>query len=310
VHCGWIGGDMLQPGIDTFVANPDQFDVVHPIWFTLDDGGNPLPNQLVDNAQVIATAKAHQVGLVPLVWMGTVANVRTILASPQSIAAHVQQLVGLVTSHGYDGIDLDYEALWTAADRAPFSSLIAQTADALHALGKVLSLAVPAIDNGNTGNGYDYALLGQKADVVHIMGYDFHPLGAPHLGPLAPKGWIEAVTARVEQLGVAQHFVLGLANYGVGNGWYTSAGESVTLCGGTYATATDHMLTCSLANQPWEAGRAPHCTSSKGELWFEDAASVGEKALLAKNHGLRGIAYYTMGNEPPGYLAAINAIFP
>jgi hypothetical protein len=139
------------------------------------------------------------------------------------------------------------------------------------------------------------------------MGYDFHALGG-HLGPLAPIGWLEAVGARVEQLGVGGKFLLGVGNYALGDGWYTSSGDAVTLCGAGYPTTTTHMQTCSYGHQ--DPGVAPHCNSAKGELWFEDAASMAEKAQLAKRHGLKGIAYYTLGAEPPGWTAAINAAFP
>jgi spore germination protein YaaH len=54
----------------------------------------------------------------------------------------------LVIQHGYDGIELDYEHLWSNRDRAPFTALVAAVGQALHAQNKVLTLAVPALDRG------------------------------------------------------------------------------------------------------------------------------------------------------------------
>jgi spore germination protein YaaH len=57
-------------------------------------------------------------------------------------------------------------------------------------------------------------------------------------------------------------------------------------------------------------GIAPHCTTAKGDLWFEDGASIAEKAQTAKTHSLRGVSYYTLGGEPPGLFDGLRAAYP
>jgi spore germination protein YaaH len=218
--------------------------------------------------------------------------------------------VNLAVSHNYDGIELDYEHLWSGSDRPGYTALVTALAAGLHAQGKELSLAVPAIAVDTNTDAYDYGALVKTAgaDIVHLMGYDFHGLGSSHMGPLAPIGWIDAVAARVQALGVQNNYLLGVANYGVGSGWYDNLANVITMCGAGYPTTTDHMLTCSFGI--YTAGVSPHCTTSKGDVWFEDAASIAEKAQTAKAHQLRGIAYYTLGGEAPGMLDAIRASYP
>ena len=246
----------------------------------------------------------------PLVYGGDDATmIRSVIASPASIAAHVQVLVNLAVSHHYDGIELDYEHLWSGSDRPGYTQLATQLAAALHAQGKELSLAVPAIDIDYGIDGYDYnALVAGGVDVLHLMGYDFHGDFSDHLGPLAPLGWIDAVNQRVQTAGIASHFILGIGNYGVGLGWYANSGDAISMCGAGYPTTTNHMLTCPYG--VYTAGRSPHCTTSKGDIWFEDAASMTEKANSAKAHGLRGVAYYNLGGEAPGLFTALRAVYP
>jgi spore germination protein YaaH len=308
-RCAWIGADTFAAGKAAFLANPDWFDAIHPVWFTLTPDGTPRTiTSIADDAELVAAARAHGVKLIPLVDGNTDSYMRTAMASPASIAAHAQLLAGLAQQHGYDGLEMDYEHLWLAADRATYPALVAAVAAALHAEGKVLTLAVPALTDGNINNGYDYASLQQSADVIHLMGYDFHYLGADHLGPIAPRGWIEGVVAYVQSLGTPARYSLGIANYGVGMGWYTSGADAVARClPGTYATATTHMSVCPFGH--WDAGMAPHCTTAQGDVWFEDAASAGEKAKLAQAHGLGGVAYYTLGDEPAGFLDALAASY-
>ncbi|HZS38349.1 MAG TPA: glycosyl hydrolase family 18 protein [Polyangia bacterium] len=308
-RCGWIGADTAAAGTAAFVANADYFDAVHPKWFTLNPDGTPRAIAFTDDATVTDTARTHHVLLIPLIDSDTPDYLRTILSSPQNIQAHAQALAQLAAQHNYDGLELDYEHLWSAADRAPFLALVAAASAALHAEGKVLTLALPAMDHDDGNNAYDYTQLQNSADVMHLMAYDFHYLGGDHLGPLAPKGWVAAVVARVASLGQPGKFVLGVANDGIGNGWYGSTADVIARCqSGTYSTVTDHMQTCSYG--PREAGVSPHCTTSQGDAWFEDASSVGEKVGLAKAQGFGGIGYWTLGGEPGGFFDAIKAAYP
>lgn len=310
-HCGWMNDD-INLGKATFMANLDYFDAIHPFWWSLNADGTVKATSWTDDADVTSAAKAHAIKLMPLIYGGDdVSAIRSVIGNPTVMAAHVQTLAALVTSHNYDGLEIDYEHLWASTDRAGYTALVTQLATALHAAGKELSLAVPAIAVDNGQNGYDFAaLVTAGADVVHLMGYDFHGTTTDHLGPLAPLGWIDAVAARVESLGVADHYLLGIGNYGVGSGWYANSADATSMCGGAgaYATTTNHMLTCPYG--VYTAGTSPHCTTPKGDIWFEDATSAGEKAQTAKTHGLRGLAYYSLGGEPAGWFAALRAAYP
>ena len=66
-------------------------------------------------------------------------------------AAHVAALVDLVTANGFDGIDLDYEAMnfgGTATDKASarngFVTLVRELGAALDRQGRLLSVTVGA----------------------------------------------------------------------------------------------------------------------------------------------------------------------
>ncbi|HEX9325837.1 MAG TPA: hypothetical protein VF915_04925, partial [Reyranella sp.] len=132
--------------------------------------------------------------------------------------------------------------------------------------------------------------------------------GGDHLGPIAPKGWINDVVTYVQSLGAPERYSLGIANYGIGAGWYTSSKDAMARCnGGSYTSSTDHMASCPLGHG--DAGLSPHCETAQGTVWFEDAASAGEKAALAKAHGLGGVAYYTLGDEPTGFFDALAASY-
>ena len=164
-------------------------------------------------------------------------------------AQHAAVITDLVVKHGWDGVELDYEHLWSAADRAPYVALVKG--------GAAAARAGQGADAGAAGDGadhkdaaYDYAQFQDDADVMHLMAYDYHYYGGDHLGPIAPKGWVNDVVTRVKSLGHPEKYTLGLANYGIAGGWYTNAKDAAARCmGGAHSMATDHMATCPMGHQ-------------------------------------------------------------
>jgi len=305
-RCGWIGADTFDAGKKSFLANPDYYDAIHPKWGTLNaDGSVKVLSPFADDADIMSTAKQHSVKVIPLIDADDVSYIRNVMTNP---APHAETITNLVVQHGWDGVELDYEHLWSAADRAPYVALVKAVAASLHAQHKLLTLALPAMDADHKDAAYDYAQFQDDVDVMHLMAYDFHYYGGDHIGPLAPKGWVNDVVNRVKSLGHPEKYTLGLANYGIAGGWYTNAKDAAARCnGGAHAMTTDHMATCPIGHQ--DAGLSPHCTTAQGDVWFEDVQSMSEKAQLAKAAGFGGVGYWTMGDEFDGFYDAMKGIF-
>jgi spore germination protein YaaH len=91
------------------------------------------------------------------------------LANPGIRQAHKNNLVALAVGQGYAGIDLDYRGV-SADWRDTYSEFVADVADALHAQGKTLSVAVevpsPTGGGGWDTRGYDWHALGRSADIM------------------------------------------------------------------------------------------------------------------------------------------------
>ena len=178
-------------GTASVLSNPRTFSEMSPWMYGLDSSGRIVPQYAPAQAAMVnaqlARLRADRIPLVP-----TLANVvqgqwvyrpliTDILHNPQVRARHVAAIVALVQRQGYAGIDIDYEDL-LASDRSAFTAFITQLADALHAKGKVLSVDLFAKP---TSRGYDqrnlaqdYQAIGQVADQVRLMGYDYHWAGS------------------------------------------------------------------------------------------------------------------------------------
>jgi spore germination protein YaaH len=306
-RCGWIDDPVAEA---SFVANAAQFNAIHPKWWTLDaDAVTPDAAGHPDLASIVAAAQANNVRLLPLIDAADTSVLRNMINSPSLRAQHVANLVKLVHDHGYAGLDIDYEHLWNIADRPGYTAFMQALSTAFHAQGYELSMAITPVVQDDMNNGYDYNALAAACDTLHMMGYDFHWVGGSHLGPLAPLGWIDQSFAFAQTTGHGDRFMLGLANYAIGDNYFTSALDAASQCTSPPATTTTHMATCPYGN--FDAGRALSCpTANHGTLWFEDVASMEQKIQAALKHGSRGVTYWTLGNELPGYFAMVKSYYP
>ncbi|CAM3072000.1 glycosyl hydrolase family 18 protein [Prescottella defluvii] len=211
---------------------------------------------------------------------------------------HVEALTDLVTTHGFDGIQIDYEDL-SAADRDDFSTFVGDLGTALHRIGRVLDVAVHAKPTdagyGQHNEAQDYAAIAAGADRVIVMAYDRH-WATSTAGPIAPYDWVEEVVRYAVTRIPREKLVLGVGLYGYD--WVGSAGTPLTWT---------EVMSVAAAHRPsmrWdETALSTHFTyvveGITHEVWFENARSVRARAALARRHGLAGVALWRLGGEDP-----------
>jgi len=128
------------------------------------------------------------------------------------MANALDQIVSYTVAEDYDGFDLDLEGV-DPADRDALTAFVASAGDALHANGKLLTLAIPPKERDVTvgwAGAYDYAALGAQADLVTIMAYEYRgPFSGP--GSVAPFDWVQRVTRFATSQIPPDKVLLGLA---------------------------------------------------------------------------------------------------
>jgi len=232
------------------------------------------------------------------------------LHSPRLMASQVTAIVSLAVTHRYAGIDLDYENL-RAGDRQAFTTFVTRLAQALHARGKVLSVAVFA-KTTNAGTdprnlAQDYAAIGRAADQVRLMAYDYHWETSPP-GPVAPIGWVRAVLRYARTQVPASKIILGVPLYGYD--WVGDHGTGISwlqaLRLSRHYHATAHYDQAS--QTPWfryrDAGGHEHT------VWFENAASSRAKFDAAQGAQIAGVYLWMYGYEDTGIWSAISHALP
>jgi spore germination protein len=306
-------------GTAAVLANRPDVDEASPWMYGLSGDGQIMLDSGIGKTALtrsLSQLRARGLPLVPTLanidaqgnW--TYPPVARILHDPVLMARHVAAIVALVNSRHYAGIDIDYEEL-QAGDRQDFTAFVTRLAGALHAAGKVLSVALfaKATDAGYAPRNVaqDYAAIGRAADQVRLMGYDYHWSTSPP-GPIAPISWLSSVLAYAKAQIPAAKIILGVPEYGYD--WSRGHGTGITWLQALQRSQQSGVqLRYSTASQaPWFSYTDP--AGHRHTVWFEDAQSSRAKFRLAQAAGIGGVYIWMYGSADPGMWPALRQALP
>ena len=200
-------------GVNTATANSDLFVDVSPFWYSATKSGSGIKvdfnanygNTAANSSWALAQLRAAGIPVLPSIADASGAKTMAeFLADPASRSAHVADIVNIVISNNYDGIDLDYEKFafsdgsssWDSTQPI-WTAFVQELGTALHAQGKQLAATIPppCSMSGNcsarTGY-YVYNMIGIApfVDRIRIMAYDYSYSVA---GPIAPYNWVRSM---------------------------------------------------------------------------------------------------------------------
>ena len=216
-----------------------------------------------------------------------------LLGSEQHIGAVAAQLAAAVSGEGWDGISVDLE------------SLLARDSAGLVTFVKALRHDLPSTDSVNVdvsnrtraaqyaAAGYDLAALGASADEVTLTAYDQHGPWEPHPGPVGSLSWARAGLAVVLGSIPASKIDLGVAGYGYA--WRPHEAVQVSDAGARQLVASDHAV----AHFRPALGEWTARLSDGSTLWWSDARTFAQRAELALEEHLHGLAVWSLGLSDP-----------
>ena len=315
----WIPYWDQERALQSFRDHAELFRTVSLFWYYLDANGVIQPYAAAGDSRALV-AEVHQSGVQVFALVANMpdfeeggdwdaARVQRVIGTAAARAAHVRDLVALATEGGFDGIDIDYEAL--RADQCDdFTTFIRELADALHTQGKLLGVGLhpktsegnPAEDNGS--HAQDWALLARLADRLYLMSFGEHYAGGEP-GPIASLPWVERVVSyAVDDLGVPpDKLVLEWPFYAVEwvvspDGGIQSTQDELTL------RDAEALRVAEGATVLWDdASQSPSFRfvrdGAQHVVWFEDTRSLQAKLDLAQRYGIHHIAYWRFGGEAP-----------
>ncbi len=209
------------------------------------------------------------------------------------MAQHIDNIVKLVISKKYHGIDIDYENL-NPEDREEFSIFIKNLAKALRAKNKKLAVNVTAkVSEAKTGwtpDAQDWSAIGEYADEVRIMAYEYSSADS-RPGPIAPIGWLEDVLEFAISRIPNHKIIVGIPLYGYD--W--SEGSADSLVWEEIVELGEAILDKKTQSVWFEYVK----DGVHHQVWFENALTTAAKLKLIKSFHLGGINFWRLGGEDP-----------
>ena len=209
----------------------------------------------------------------------------------------LSNLLATVQEKNFQGVDIDFEYI-RPEDRLPFADFVADVRNFLSPYGYHVSVALaPKTSDTQAGllyEGKDYRLLGEAADSVLLMTYEWGYTYGPPMA-VAPvnkvREVVEYAVTRIEPSKID----LGIPNYGYD--WTLPFVQ-----GSSRATTVSNQEAVRIAIEAGvpiqfdEVAMSPFFRYEKDwqmhEVWFEDVRSYQEKFALLPAYGLRGMGYW------------------
>lgn len=257
------------------------------------------------------------------VFMDTSGNLTGLLSSTSGRSQAISTIVNELTvsykaigKNPYSGVTIDFEGLRSNA-KANYNSFLTELSAQVHALGKTLYVCVsPVLTTGSYYDGYDYRTIGNLADKVILMAYDYD---ASNLSSYVGTTYYKtAATAPIDQIyeslravtnastGVKDLSKIALGFSCKNVAWKVSSSGSL-LSGSPAYPSNDTVLTRlnqSTTVKGWSSTyQMPYAVyqTENGErwfLWYENDASVKAKMELAKLFGIDGCSLWRLGIIP------------
>ncbi len=287
---------------DAVRQHPERVDVLSPAWFHFDDHGNIYGS---DWPAVTGFAREHGIKVMPIVANGEFEEdvAHDIFIDARNQTRALDGLSWLVNNFGYDGIDIDFENMYSS-DRNLFSGFMHNVYARVHnENGKLVTIALASKTNdtyvGFAGP-FDYAGLAPNFDLAVVMTYDEHYAGG-EAGPVASIQWVEDVIKYATRFIPAYKLLIGLPFYGYN--WNLSVG------GWARAMSYDEIVRTVFAHGPGiqmdPVSKTPVYTYDSGsgvrQIWFENSTSLGYKLELAARYGLAGWGAWRGGMEDQNF---------
>lgn len=282
--------------------------------YLIDDQGNLAPVNN-DSAAIAAT---YNVGAKPLM---SIANMRPGGAFEPELAERIftvpdlrervlSNIIATATEKGYAGVDSDIENI----PRALRQGYVDFLAELKQRLGeRVLTVAAPPKYDEYTfgyARGHDYAGIGQVADRVYIMDYEFHWVGGPP-GPIAPLPQWRRVLQYAASLIPREKLLAGIST--VAYDWELPDTPENRARPWSHDEAVEIAVRNGVPIRYDEGVESPWfrytAEGKEREVWFEDARSLLAKLEVIRALRLRGYGIWHMGAPNSQYIALASRLF-
>lgn len=213
----------------------------------------------------------------------------------------INNIVRTLRNKGYAGISLDFEMI-PPTHRDAFTAFLRELKQAMGNLILHVSVFSKEADMPTNpfAGAFDYAAIGQIADIVTVLTYDYgYVVGPPD--PIAPTWWINQVLSYATTLIPRNKLMIAIPFYGYD--WLTPDTPEVNAKTLSVNAAQNQALQKYTVINYNTVAEAPfYSYVSNGQVrtvWFEDPRSMVAKYKLIEAYNLLGVSYWRFRYDFP-----------
>ncbi|MDE6434870.1 MAG: LysM peptidoglycan-binding domain-containing protein [Lachnospiraceae bacterium] len=214
----------------------------------------------------------------------------------------IDNVISTMQTKGYQALDIDFEFI-PGQYRTQYVAFIAEIRQRLNELGYQVSVAVPPkVSDDQPGllyEGIDYQAIGEAADTVFLMTYEWGYKYGPPMA-VAPIPSVRRVLDYAVSVIPREKIDMGIPNYAYD--WplpYVRNETVAETIGNLQAVQRAAEYGAEILYD--EAAKAPYYYYTRDGIshvvWFEDVRSIMEKYNLIAEYGFRGGGYWNLMRE-------------
>lgn len=335
----WVPYWRKDEGARSTLLHLDAVTQISPFAYELQNDGtikNALKYEEEPWPTLINEAKKRKIAIYPSILSfphspAEQQDIYNLLSNTKSRSAHVKDIVKLVSTSTFDGIDIDYEA--KLAETKPYFSLfLTELSTALHAKNKKLICTVeprtpPESRYATTSKvvlakveyANDYRVIGKACDQVRVMTYDQigddlqlnnqNRAKEQLYRPVADIDWVEKVLTLMMRDIPAQKIIVGAATYGykyeIISATATSSLSYRRIGSMNFNYADELAKNLNITPSRNIAGELSYTYSTSTAVdgsylggqknylvWYSDSVAISDKIRLAKLYHLGGVSIF------------------
>lgn len=299
VHSAWIPAWDFDNGFKSLERYKDQISSVNPVLYGVNNDGtllNRKPSEQSLNT-FLTFCDVNGIEVLPTVGSYDYKIMGSVLSSEVYIDKQVAEIIKEIEKYDFDGIDIDFEKI-KSTEKEGYLLFLKKLQKELHSKEKILSVTVTAKTRDGTIDTLvvqDFKVIGELADQVKVMTYDYTLQTSTIPGPIAPIDWIKDVITYTSEHIPSEKISLGIHLYA-----YLWKGEKASAL--TYSSV-QNLINNSKIPQEYKSDIAEgysQYTCSDGAtctLYFQNKQGVAERVALAKESNLLGVSYWRLGSE-------------
>ncbi len=225
----------------------------------------------------------------------------------------IQNIVSQLETQDYFGVDVDFEYI-PSEYREEYAQFITKLKNTVSPLGyKTFVSVAPKTSSTQRGllyEAHDYALLGNAADYVLVMTYEWGYTYGPPMA-VAPIDKVEQVLRYAISEIDPQKVLIGIPNYAYDWTLPYQSGSRAESMSNTEAVNRARRVGANIMFDP--VSQTPYYTyfkdNSEHIVWFEDARSINARMQLVNSLGLAGMSIWNIMNFYKPMYSVINSYF-